>query len=1706
MLERKKERKKERKSIFSKKTIVFLLILTFSLILSLTVTSCNFFGDDDSDSTNQTIPTTVQTDTTKWYQGVEDVFSIAKGKPGDFYIDLDDYILYKMDADGAWQILITDFGRPGEEGPSNAQEILLQTDTIDGVTYIQWKYENDQFWTNLIDLKDIQGNPGTDGKTPIIGENGNWFIGTVDTRIPAKGQNATPPTIGDNGNWFIEGEDTGVYAKGNDGATPTIGENNNWFIDGVDTGILALGSNGITPSIKDGNWYIGEEDTGIVAIGTNGSTPEIGENNNWWIAGVDTGILAKGQDGVSRDVEFNTNATHIQWKYVDEDDNAYRNLVSLEALGTANSGSSSTPAEQRDIVIAVEGDYIAWKYDEVGASWNNIIAVEALKGANGTDAEQPSIGANGNWYIGSTDTGVKAKGTDGREIELRKGADAIEWSYAGTDVWTTLVELSDIKGETGSDGNDGANANEVEIGFNGDYIAWRYKTGADLAWKNIIDKNELKGSDGLNGTDGKTPYVDEDGYWVIGETVTEHKAVGVDGLNGNNGKEIELQKGENAIQWRYVGDTDWTDLVSLEAIKGDKGNDGQNGTNGTNGKEIAIAVNDGVIQWHYTTGDDTSWNDVIALSALKGADGAKGDKGDAGQNGTNGYTPYVNNNGYWEINGVATEYKAAGTNGREVTFQVTESEIQWQYVGDSDWNTLVALEALRGPQGIQGETGAAGSNGTNGTNGREVEIEVIDGNISWRYVAESDSAWQTIISTTALVGAQGEKGETGADGKDGTTPHIGDDGYWYIGETKTDYQATGATGKDGREIEIQKGESAIQWRYVGETDWINLVSLTAIKGDKGDQGETGTAGSNGTNGKSVKIAINSGVIQWRYTDDSNDWQDIIATSELKGTTGNTPYVGDNGNWFIGGVDHGVRAVAQDVQMQVADGYIQWKLEGDASWTNLLAVSAIKGDKGDDGADGATWSTGTTAPSDTFGKDGDLYLDTLTSDVYQKANGTWGSPVCNIKGAAGTSEGVDVSDLNNRLTVLEGQLNEGKLPITNLDTYTDETIYDKNNMIEDATYSIGYIYNQNNNANNSSQWGALSSYANETYRRIEEYIPVKAGSTYVIFGDGVAATFLHYAWYNANKEYIEMTGDNILPGTQKLTPPEGAEYVRFSIQVTEISFSGNNPLEKIEMFEQSSTTYVAPYPIATIKGIDADISLLAGSVTPETTNFFDVYDSPNVYNGLRAAGKYANPTQYTIGSNESYVLLNPVKVTPGQTITIWKNGLQKTFRFIICHDETGERIHAGNIGTDVQASEYVVPKGVAYLTITLPTGSYAETGMQIQCADTSSYLGYYDPQTKIYKLKKEFYEAYSNEPIIHAYLPAEINIASGRTIELYNEQICLEADDYNVQWVTNGFTAYVNERKISITGTDALVGSSKTLTYKLYDDNLELVYTAQTTVNFVSSTIENKQYIIPIGDSLTNSKIWLSEVQANLSGGMIEWIGTNRYYVNSTTSYYHEGRSGAGTGWYNGNNTYSFSVNSYTTNLEIQTDEDGTNYTTNPFWNEATGQFDFDNYCNTYHQGVTPTGVMIYLGTNGIQLDATTSVNNIVTLVENIQNSTMGANIPIYVVHTLFRPSQYNSKGSDNAYVSTTNEFEQQANLKVMNLQNMLYDELKDNANVVFVPIASTHDSEYNFPYEEVPVNPHSDKTEIKYTDTTHPGEAGYLQMADIIFSTIAANS
>ena len=99
---------------------------------------------------------------------------------------------------------------------------------------------------------------------------------------------------------------------------------------------------------------------------------------------------------------------------------------------------------------------------------------------------------------------------------------------------------------------------------------------------------------------------------------------------------------------------------------------------------------------------------------------------------------------------------------------------------------------------------------------------------------------------TGQQGPAGAPGKEGPAGADGVTPHIGDNGNWYIGSTDTGKPSRGATGANGSD---------------------------GAQGEKGDTGPQGPAGAPGKDGTA-------------------------------GADGVTPHIGDNGNWYIGSTDTG----------------------------------------------------------------------------------------------------------------------------------------------------------------------------------------------------------------------------------------------------------------------------------------------------------------------------------------------------------------------------------------------------------------------------------------------------------------------------------------------------------------------------------------------------------------------------------------------------------------------------------------------------------------------------------------------------------------------------------------------------------------------------------------------------------------------------------
>ena len=340
--------------------------------------------------------------------------------------------------------------------------------------------------------------------------------------------------------------------------------------------------------------------------------------------------------------------------------------------------------------------------------------------------EAPYIGSNGNWWVGGTDTGVKAAGDDGKP-----GKDG-ETPYIGEN-GNWWIGFTDTKvkaaGTDGKDGEKGEDGETPYIGENGNWWIGETDTGVKAA-----------GTDGTNGTNGLTPSIGENGNWWIGETDTGVKAAGTDGTNGTNGADgLTPSIGENGNWW--IGTTDTG--VKAAATDGADGKDGADGTNGVDGRTPQLKIGDDNL-WYVSYDNGQNWESLnVKATGEMGATGAQGEKGDKGAQGEQG------------IQGVQGEKGDKGDQG-EQGIQGVQGE-----KGDKGDKGEQGIQGVQGEKGDAGADGASGQNGTNGINGKN-----------------------------GVNGQDGQNGQDGKDGQDGTAGRgidnamIDNDGYLIL--TMTD--------------------------------------------------------------------------------------------------------------------------------------------------------------------------------------------------------------------------------------------------------------------------------------------------------------------------------------------------------------------------------------------------------------------------------------------------------------------------------------------------------------------------------------------------------------------------------------------------------------------------------------------------------------------------------------------------------------------------------------------------------------------------------------------------------------------------------------------------------------------------------------------------------------------------------------------------------
>lgn len=566
--------------------------------------------------------------------------------------------------------------------------------------------------------------------------------------------------------------------------------------------------------------------------------------------------------------------------------------------------------------------------------------LESLKGTAGADGQTPYVGTNGNWWIGTTDTGVTAGGRNGTDGATGKSAYEIakengctlseaEWlaSLKGADgqngsngksayeialeagLTTAATEaewLDSLKGATGAAGQDGRDGKDGKDGVNG--------------------KDGIAGKDGIDGKDGDTPFIGTNGNWWIGTTDTGVKAAGPQGEQG------------------------------LKGDKGDKGETGAQGANGRSAYEIAIEKN--LITNAVT---EEQW-----LASLKGEKGAQGEQGVGIQNITlnNGtMTITLTDNTQFQFENIGS----ASSGGTTPQIRINTQTNEWEISSDSG-NSWVSTGVK-----ATGEKGADGADGAKGEDGISPKVQINAVTNEWEISVNNGLSW-----TSTGVKA------TGTDGKDGDTPFVGNNGNWWIGTTDTGVKAAGQDGQDGKDgqngadgqdgrdgINGKDGKDGVSVTGVTINDENKLV-ITLSEGDpiiidKSLMGATGAAGADGKDGNGISSVTLTPdfYLVFHYTDGTNSGK----LGPIKGEKG------DNGDDGVG-----IANVSLDANGNL---YITY------SNTNVpVLLGNARGPKGDTGDTGPAGPKGDTGAD---GKDGvgikNAYVNSERHLILELTDGT-----------------------------------------------------------------------------------------------------------------------------------------------------------------------------------------------------------------------------------------------------------------------------------------------------------------------------------------------------------------------------------------------------------------------------------------------------------------------------------------------------------------------------------------------------------------------------------------------------------------------------------------------------------------------------------------------------------------------------------------------
>ena len=223
----------------------------------------------------------------------------------------------------------------------------------------------------------------------------------------------------------------------------------------------------------------------------------------------------------------------------------------------------------------------------------------------------------------------------------------------------------------------------------------------------------------------------------------------------------------------------------------------------------------------------------------------------------------------------------------------------------------------------------------------------------------------------------------------GNSPYIGENGNWWVGDTDTGVNASGLEGEKGDKGD--KGEDGVSPEVtIGENgNWFINGEDTGIKaqGEKGEDGKSVV---------SIEKSSSDGLVDTytiTYSDNSTSTFTVTNGEDgiqgEKGEDGHTSVItiGENGNWYVDGVDTGIKAQGESgkdgnsvvsIEKTSSDGLVDTYTisYSDGSTSTFTVTNGEDGIQGEPGEDGKT-------PVISIGENGNWVIDGVDTGIKAK---------------------------------------------------------------------------------------------------------------------------------------------------------------------------------------------------------------------------------------------------------------------------------------------------------------------------------------------------------------------------------------------------------------------------------------------------------------------------------------------------------------------------------------------------------------------------------------------------------------------------------------------------------------------------------------------------------------------------------------------------